>query len=46
MAGDATSALNAWDDTLGDRLQDVPIHAKEVVLHGVHHGAAVALAIA
>jgi hypothetical protein len=28
------------------RLQDVPVRAREVALHGVSHGAAVALAIA
>jgi hypothetical protein len=44
--GDTTSALNAWGDTLEVCLQDVPVHAREVALHGVHHGAAVALAIA
>ena len=28
------------------RLHDVPNHAREVALHGVHHGAAMALASA
>ena len=43
--GDATGALNGRCDTLEDRLQDVPVHTMEVSLHGVCHGAAVALAI-
>jgi hypothetical protein len=45
-AGDASSALNAQGDTLEVCLQDVPISAREVALHGVCHGATVALAIA
>ena len=45
-AGDTVGALNAWGDTLEARLQDVPIHAREVALHGIHRGATVALAIA
>ena len=46
MADDTSSALNAWGDTLEARIQDIPMHAREVDLHGVHHGATVALAIA
>lgn len=45
-AGDATSALNARGDTLEARLQDVPMRAREVALHGVRRGAAVALTMA
>jgi surfactin synthase thioesterase subunit len=44
--GDATGALNARGDTLEDRLQDIPMHAREVALHGVRRGAVVALEIA
>ena len=46
MAGDATSALNAQGNTLGDHLQDISVRAREVALHGVYHGAAIALTIA
>jgi hypothetical protein len=43
---DVTGALNAWGDTLVAHLQDIPMRAREVALHGVRHGADVALAIA
>jgi hypothetical protein len=43
---DATSALNALDETLEVSLQDIPVHVREVALHGVCCGTAVALAIA
>ena len=46
MANDASGALNARGDTLEVHLEDIPIRVREVVLHGVHHGAAVALVIA
>jgi hypothetical protein len=45
-AGDASSALNARGDTLEARLQDVPMCAREVALHGIRRGAAFTLAIA
>jgi hypothetical protein len=46
VAGDAAGALKPRDDTLEVRLQDIPVSAREVALHGVCHGATVALAIA
>lgn len=42
----SAGVLNAQDDTLEICLQDIPVHAKEVALHSVRHGAAVALVIA
>jgi len=45
-ASDASSALNARDNTLESRLQDVPVRAREVALHGVRHGVAIIMAIA
>lgn len=42
----SASVLNAQDDTLEICLQDIPVRAKEVALHSVRHGAAVALVIA
>ena len=45
-ASDASSALNARDNTLESRLQDVPVRAREVALHGVRRGATVAPTIA
>ena len=44
--GNASNALNAQGDTLEARLQDVPVRARKVALHGIHRGAATALAIA
>jgi hypothetical protein len=35
---DVTGALNAWGDTLVAHLQDIPMRAREVALHGVRHG--------
>jgi hypothetical protein len=31
VAGDASSVLNAWGDTLEARLQDIHVRAREVV---------------
>jgi hypothetical protein len=45
-ANDATDALNAQGDVLVARLQDVSTRVREVALHGVRHGATIALAIA
>jgi hypothetical protein len=45
-ADDTAGALNAQGDTLVARLQDIPMHARDVALHDVCHGAAVAMAIA
>ena len=39
-------ALNARGDLVVSRLQDIPIRAQEIALHGVRHGTAVALIIA
>lgn len=39
----AARALNARGDLLANRLQDIPVRAKEVALHGVHRGATVTL---
>ena len=42
----ATGFINARGAVLVVRLYDVPNHVREVALHGVCHGAAVALAVA
>ena len=42
----AAGALNAWGDLLVNRLQDIPLRAREIALHGIRHGATVALTIA
>ena len=38
--------MNARGDTVAARLQDIPNRVREVVGHGVRHGAAIALATA
>ena len=38
--------VNARGAVLVVRLHDIPNHVREVALHGVHHGAAMALATA
>ena len=45
-ANAATAAVNARGPLLNNRLQDVPTRIQEIALHGVHRGAAVALATA
>ena len=45
-ANGASTAVNARGTLLEDYLQDILAHAREVTLHGVRHGAAVALAAA
>jgi hypothetical protein len=40
----ATVAINARGPLLISRLHDIPERAREIALHGVHHGVAVALA--
>ena len=45
-ANEATDAVNAWGSPIIARLQDVPVRVREIALHGVHHGAAVALTAA
>ena len=44
-AATVTKAVNARGDTIAARLQDIPNHVQEVAGHGVHRGAAVALAM-
>ena len=42
----AMDAVNVWGSPIAARLQDVPVHVREIALHGVCHGALVALAMA
>ena len=42
----ATDAANARGSSIDTRLQDVSVLIQEIALHGVHHGAAVALTTA
>jgi hypothetical protein len=42
----AIDAINARGSSIDARLQDVPVHIREIALHGVRHGAAVALTVA
>ena len=47
MAADyAAGFVNARGAVLAVRLHDIPNHAREIALHGVRHGATVALAVA
>ena len=39
----AIDAVNARGSSIDARLQDIPVHVQEIALHGVRHGAAVAL---
>ena len=39
----AIDAVNARGSSIDARLQDVLVHVWEIALHGIHHGAAVAL---
>ena len=45
-ANNAAGALNARGDLLANCLQDIPVCTGQIALHGVHHGATVALTIA
>ena len=45
-ANTAVDAVNAWGSLIDARLQDILVHAQEISLHGVHHGASVALTVA
>ena len=45
-ANTAVDAVNAQGSPIDARLQDVPIRIWEIALHGVRHGAAVALTTA
>ena len=38
-----TTAVNAWAPFINARLHDIPVRVQEIALHGVHHGALVAL---
>ena len=42
----ATDVVNARGSSIAACLQDVPVHVWEIALHGVRHGAAVALTAA
>jgi hypothetical protein len=42
----AIAAVNARGVSLEDRLQDIPVHAREVATHGVRYGASAAFAAA
>ena len=42
----ATGSVNARDDIVAARLEDIPNRVREVAGHRVHHGVAVALATA
>ena len=45
-ANTVVDAVNAWGSLINARLHDVPAHVQEIALHGVCHGAAVALTAA
>ena len=42
-ANAATDAINARGSLINARLQDILARAQEIALHGIHHGASVAL---
>jgi len=42
-ANAAADAINARGSLIASHLQDVPVCVREIALHGVHHGAAMAL---
>ena len=42
----ATAAVNARGPLINARLHDISAHVKEITLHGICHGASVALAVA
>ena len=42
----ATDVVNAWGSPIDVRLQDVPVHVREIALHDVRHAAAVTLTVA
>ena len=45
-ANAAVDVVNAWGSPIAARLQDISVHVREITLHGVRHGAAVALTAA
>ena len=46
MANTAVDAVNARGSLIDARLQDVSVRVREIALHGIRHGAAVALTAA
>jgi hypothetical protein len=46
VANNATMVVNARGPLLVNRLQNIPVHAREIALHGVCRGATIALATA
>jgi hypothetical protein len=46
VANAATAAVNARGALLINCIHDIPVHAQVIALHGVYHGAAVALVAA
>ena len=46
VAQGVVAAVNAKGVSLEDRLQDIPVHAKELATHGDHYGADAALTTA
>ena len=45
-ANTAVDAINAQGSPIDARIQDIPAHVREITLHGIRHGAAVALTAA
>jgi len=43
VANIATDAVNTRGSLINARLHDIPSHVQEITLHGIHHGASVAL---
>jgi len=46
VAQGAVAAVNARGVSLEDRLQDIPVHAREMATHGIRYGAGATLAAA
>ena len=46
VANTATDTFNAWGSLINARLYDIPARIQEITLHGVCHGASVALTAA
>jgi len=42
-ANAVVDVVNAWGSLIDARLQDIPACIREIALHGVRHGASVAL---
>ena len=45
-ANAAVDIVNAWGPLINARLHDILAHVQEIALHGVRHGASVALTVA